>query len=185
MSIFDEKGKTLAAFRSTIRLSEGMLDDMILKTEPQMRAVKALSEYKNIMKDGVAIMDKFQIKLNNYKNALSRLHEALQEAKDNASLIIRDGVIQRFEFTTELAWKTIREYLIANEVSDVNTPKNVMKSAFSADIISDENGWLTILHDRNSTSHIYSEDEANEIYNRIASNHIKLFDELLSKLSIM
>lgn len=141
--------------------------------------------YKNIMKDGVAIMDKFQIKLNNYKNALSRLHEALQEAKDNASLIIRDGVIQRFEFTTELAWKTIREYLIANEVSDVNTPKNVMKSAFSADIISDENGWLTILHDRNSTSHIYSEDEANEIYNRIASNHIKLFDELLSKLSIM
>ena len=51
MSIFDEKGKTLAAFRSTIRLSEGMLDDMILKTEPQMRAVKALSEYENIMKE--------------------------------------------------------------------------------------------------------------------------------------
>ena len=49
MSIFDEKGKTLAAFRSTIRLSEGMLDDMVLKAEPQMRAVKALNEYKMIM----------------------------------------------------------------------------------------------------------------------------------------
>lgn len=72
-----------------------------------------------------------------------------------------------------------------HEVNDVNTPKNVMKAAFAADIIINEEGWLTILRDRNSTSHIYDEDDANEIFNRIITQHIKLFDELSDKLSKM
>ena len=139
--------------------------------------------YRNIKNDGVNIMDKFQIKLNNYINAVSRLHEALEEFEANSSLTtIRDGVIQRFEFTTELAWKTIREYLISQEVSDINTPKNVMKAAFSDDIITDEEGWLTILRDRNMTSHIYDEGDADEIFKRIVTQHIKLFDELSDTL---
>lgn len=134
--------------------------------------------YQNIMNDGVIIMDKFQTKLNNYQNALARLHEAIEESKTSGSLTVRDGVIQRFEFTAELAWKTIREYLLIHEVSDINTPKNVMSAAFSTDIISDEQGWLTILRDRNSTSHIYDEADADKIYQRIITEHIKLFDEV-------
>lgn len=128
-------------------------------------------------------MIKFQIKLNNYKNALARLHEGLKESESNSSLTMRDGVIWRFRLTTELALKAIREYLLYNEFNDVNTPKNVMKAAFGADIITDEDGWITILRGRNSTSHIYDEDDASEVYKRIASSHIKLFDELLNKLS--
>ncbi len=55
MSIFDEQGNTLFANRQTIRLSEGMTDDMILRAEPQMRAVSALAEYKRIMdNEGIA-----------------------------------------------------------------------------------------------------------------------------------
>lgn len=134
--------------------------------------------YKNIMNDGVTIMDKFQIKLNNYKNALARLHEAIEESKTNESLTVRDGVIQRFEFTTELAWKTIREYLLIYEVSDINTPKSVMSAAFRTDIITDEQGWIAILRDRNSTSHIYDEADAYRIYQNIITEHIKLFDEV-------
>lgn len=139
--------------------------------------------YKNIMKDGIVIMDKFQIKLNNYKAALARLHEATEESKSSNSLTVRDGVIQRFEFTTELAWKTTREYLIIQEVNDINTPKNVMKAAFAADVITNAEGWLTILRDRNLTSHIYDENDANEIFNRITTQHIILFDELSDTLS--
>jgi|GEM_PF-3701169 hypothetical protein len=52
-----------------------------------------------------------------------------------------------------------------------------MKAALATDIITNEDGWITILRDRNSTSHIYDEDDANEV------SHIKLFDELLNKLS--
>lgn len=134
--------------------------------------------YKNIMNDGVIIMDRFQTKLNNYQKALVRLHESIEESKASESLTVRDGVIQRFEFTTELAWKTIREYLLIHEVSDINTPKNVMSAAFSADIITDEQGWLAILRNRNSTSYIYDEADADRIYQKIVTDHIKLFDEL-------
>lgn len=134
--------------------------------------------YKNIMNDGVMIMDKFQTKLNNYQNALARLRESIEESKTSESLTVRDGVIQRFEFTTELAWKTIREYLLIHEVSDINTPKNVMSAAFRADIITDEQGWIAILRDRNSTSHIYDEADADRIYQKIITEHIKLFDEV-------
>lgn len=139
--------------------------------------------YRNIIKDGVVIMDKYQTKLENYTKALARLHESINKADEYDDLTFRDGIIQRFEFTTELAWKTIREYLLTHEVNDINTPKNVMKAAFSADIITNEDGWLAILRDRNSTSHIYDEDDANEIFNRIITQHIKLFDELLNTLT--
>ena len=141
--------------------------------------------YKNIMRDGVDIMDKFATKLNNYKNALSRLHEAVEESKENKSLTVRDGVIQRFEFTAELAWKTMREYLLLQEISDINSPKSVMAEAYNNHIITDELGWLQILRDRNSTSHIYDEEDAQEIYKRIISTHIMLFDKLKEKLTIV
>lgn len=141
--------------------------------------------YKNIMNDGVVIMDKFQTKLDNYTNALARLNESISKVNVYDDLTFRDGIIQRFEFTTELAWKTIREYLLTQGVSDINTPRNVMKSAFNADIITNEEGWFAILRDRNSTSHIYDEDEANEIFNRITTQHIKLFNELADHLSKM
>ena len=139
--------------------------------------------YKNIMNDGVIIMDKFQIKFNNYKNALARLHESIEESKTNDSFTIRDGVIQRFEFTTELAWKTIREYLLTENVMDINSPKSVMREAYNNNLITDDDGWIQILQDRNSTSHIYDEDDANEVYKRISTSHIKLFDELSEILS--
>ena len=102
-------------------------------------------------------MDKFEIKLNNYRNALARLHEAIKESKSTESLTVRDGVIQRFEFTSELAWKTIREYLLSQEVTDINSPKRVMIEAYNNELITDEEGWIQVLHDRNSTSHIYDE----------------------------
>ena len=79
--------------------------------------------YHHILRDGVILMDKFQIKLNNFQNAVARLHEALEEAQMNNSLTVRDGVIQRFEFTSELAWKTVREYLLTLEVSDITKSK--------------------------------------------------------------
>ena len=139
--------------------------------------------YKNIMNDGVIIMDKFQIKLNNYKNALTRLHESIEESKTNDSLTIRDGVIQRFEFTTELAWKTIREYLLTENVMDINSPKSVMREAYNNNLITDDDGWIQILQDRNSTSHIYDEDDANEVYKRISENQIELFDKLSEVLT--
>lgn len=137
----------------------------------------------NIKKDGIILMSKFDTKLNNLKNAFERLNDGLADYEKAAMETIRDGVIQRFEFTTELAWKTVREYLLEEGVIDINTPKSVMKEAFSAGIIEDEQGWIQVLNDRNSTAHIYDESEAAEIFGRIRTKHIVLFRKLLEKLS--
>ena len=75
-------------------------------------------------------MSKFETKLTNFSNALERLKEAIEEfEKDNSSNVIRDGVIQRFEFTYELAWKTTKEYLEDIGIVDKNSPKAVIKEA--------------------------------------------------------
>ena len=137
---------------------------------------------KNIRKDGIVLMDKFQTKFNNFKNALVALKEAVLDFDKTALLSVRDGAIQRFEFTAELAWKTVREYLIDEGISEINTPKSVMKAAFAANLVDDEDGWIQILNDRNETSHIYDEDEADKIFERIRSKHIALFTKLSNTL---
>ena len=139
---------------------------------------------QNIIKDGKILMSKFETKFNNFKKELASLKIAVADYDKTNLLSVRDGTIQRFEYTAELSWKTIREYLIEQGVININTPKSVMKEAFYASIIDDDAGWISILNDRNSTSHIYDENEADEIFNRIKNNHIALFDKLLEKLTV-
>lgn len=138
---------------------------------------------KNIRKDGIVLMDKFQTKFNNFKKALAALEEAVSDFDKTTLLSVRDGVIQRFEFTAELAWKTVREYLIDEGIAEINTPKSVMKAAFAANLVDNEDGWIQILNDRNATSHIYDEDEADKIFDRIRNKHIALFTKLSDTLS--
>lgn len=137
----------------------------------------------NIEKEGVTLMNKFDIKFSNFKNAIQRLKEAVTEYSNTNSLVVRDGVIQRFEFTTELAWKTLREYLLDQGYNDINSPKSVMKTAYSDKLINNEEYWIMLLNDRNVTSHIYNEEDANAVYKRIVDIYIDLFDELFNILN--
>ena len=95
---------------------------------------------------------------------------------------VRDGVIQRFEFCTELAWKTVREYLIEQGYADINSPKSVMKTAFSDGLLTNENGWLEILESRNIPSHVYDEKPAETIFESIKDVYTPLFSELIETL---
>ena len=70
-------------------------------------------------------------------------------------------MIQRFEFCTELAWKTLREYLLDQGYTEINSPRATLKQAFAEGIITDE-AWLTMLADRNMTSHVYDDATAAE-----------------------
>lgn len=127
-------------------------------------------------------MSKFKTKLNNFKNAISRLEESILDFNKTNMLSVRDGVIQRFEFTTDLAWKTVYEYLLEQGFVNINTPKMIISKAYSANIIDDEKGWIDILNDRNVTSHIYDETEANEVFENIKSHYVMLFKQLSDRL---
>jgi len=138
---------------------------------------------KNIEKDGIILMSKKEEKSAKLKDAVQRLKEALSEYANNPSDVVRDGVIQRFEFCTELAWKATREYLIDQGYTDINSPKSALKTAYADGIVNDETAWLSLLNDRNLTSHIYDDATAAEIFGRIQTTHTALFDELVSRLT--
>ena len=136
----------------------------------------------NIERDGVTIMDKFVEKYGKLEQAAARLEEALSEYDAAQSDIVRDGVIQRFEFCTELAWKTLREYLLDQGYTEVNSPKSVMRQAYADGVLRDEGAWLSLLDDRNSTSHIYDDATAQRIFSRIRDTYAVLFRELVDQL---
>ncbi len=129
-------------------------------------------------------MSKLAAKLSNFKNALQRLKEAAIELEQiNASDVVRDGLIQRFEFTYELAWKTTKEYLEDIGIVDKLSPKAVIKEAYAQKIIVNEQNWLLMLQDRNMTSHVYKEEMAQEIAERIIGCYINELELLLKKIS--
>ena len=138
---------------------------------------------RNIEKDGIVLMDRTTERLTQLTSAITRLEEAIAEYAQAGLSSSRDGVIQRFEFCAELAWKAARDYLLAEGYTEINSPKAVMRTAFSDGLIDDEAGWLALLNARNLTSHLYDEAAAEEIFSAIQTKYRRLFRELTNKLS--
>ncbi|ADD02942.1 MULTISPECIES: nucleotidyltransferase substrate binding protein [Thermoanaerobacter] len=118
--------------------------------------------------------ERLREKLSNYKKALSRLEEALKEEKVNQ--YVYDSVIKRFEFTYELAWKLMKAFIEYKGGNDVKFPRDIFKEAFATGIVEDGEVWLSMIRDRNLSSHTYNQEGAIEIYNRIKNfywEHLK------------
>ncbi len=113
-------------------------------------------------------------KCENFCNAVLRLSEALEElAAHPESTTIRDGVIQRFEFTFELSWKSLKEYLEEQGLHlESPFPKPVFKAAYAANLISDEQVWLSMLLSRNLTSHVYDDAQATQVAAAIRDHYL-------------
>lgn len=120
-----------------------------------------------------------ELKLDKLKKAFNRLKEASDRAIDDLD---KDGVIQRFEFTVELLWKTIKTILEYNKLECLS-PRECIKMAFRNGIIDDDEIILDMLDDRNASSHIYNEQESEQIFIRIKGAYIKSINEIIEKIS--
>uniref|UniRef100_UPI002FC864F9 nucleotidyltransferase substrate binding protein n=1 Tax=Halalkalibacter lacteus TaxID=3090663 RepID=UPI002FC864F9 len=115
-------------------------------------------------------------KLNDYKRASARLNEATKlQIEDD---IIYDGVIQRFEFTFELSWKLMKMFLEYAGITEIKSPRTTIREAFTYGLIEDGEQWIDMMVDRNKTSHLYDEEEAKLIYEKIKSNYSHLLSNL-------
>lgn len=124
-------------------------------------------------------MSRFSERKEDYKKALSKLEEALQE---ETSEIVIDGILHRFEFTFELAWKTIKEYLEYMGISEkIGSPRENIQIAYKQGIINDGDLWIEIMLARNSLSHLYDEETSRNIYDKIKTCYIQAFKELEEK----
>ncbi|MGL4366615.1 MAG: nucleotidyltransferase substrate binding protein [Clostridium sp.] len=124
-------------------------------------------------------------KIKDLENAVSRLDEAIKDSKKIELSTLKDGVIQRFEFTLELSWKILKTYLMNEGIDCVNTPKSVVREAYKAGIIKNGEIWIEMIDDRNLTSHIYSQSMADDIYLRITKKYFKELELLFHYLKEM
>lgn len=92
----------------------------------------------------------------NFDRALCLLSNALADGQEKLSPLEQEGAAQRLEYTLELTWKCMKDYLEESGVSiNPSTPRQVIKEAFVAKIISDGQVWIDMLNHRNLLSHTY------------------------------
>ena len=178
IAVFGVSPDDLPAFREQLDELPTLLEfDLVFVTEQTDPKLVA-----NIERDGVILMGKMQEKYEKLVQAVQRLDEAIADYDQMGLDSIRDGVIQRFEFCAELAWKTLREYLLDQGYTEINSPKSVMKQAFADGILDHEEGWLHLLDARKETSHIYDEATATTVFGDIRTVYDPLLKNLIQKL---
>ena len=125
---------------------------------------------------------RWQQRFENFERALRLLQEPLGNV-DVLSELEQQGVVQRFEFTLELAWKTLKDYLVLSGVAfDQVTPKSVIKQAFAAKLITDGQLWVDMLDCRDRLSHTYDEAVFGEAVREIANSYVHAFEALCAFL---
>lgn len=115
--------------------------------------------------------------LNDFNQIIENLAKVLSLEEDDVS---RDAAIKRFELCFDLAWKSIKNQAQI-EGLECYSPRECFKTAFQLHLIGYEEKWFKMIDDRNLTVHLYSQEQADEVYSRLPG-YLKLFKELAGKL---
>jgi nucleotidyltransferase substrate binding protein (TIGR01987 family) len=115
----------------------------------------------------------------NFDRAYVLLRDALENGPDALNPLEKEGVIQRFEFSFELAWKTLKDFMEQDGfVFSTITPRQVLKDAFAAKILSDGQVWIDMLDHRNLLSHTYDLAKFEEAVKALHERYLQAFDQL-------
>lgn len=126
-------------------------------------------------------MNRYEQRLQDFENAFMKLKEGTQ--KENPDDLEIDGVLQRFEFTFELAWKTLKDYMEYQGFSNkIGSPREIIQQAFKHGLIEDGETWIKMMLSRNALSHLYDENTSRKIYEEIKKQYIELLETLIEKL---
>lgn len=127
------------------------------------------------MKKDIRWKQRFQ----NFENAFLFLKKAcLLNAYDELQ---RAGLIQSFEFTFELGWKTLKDYL-QDQGLEVEFPREVIKQAFSSHLIKEGTLWIEMLDKRNQLAHTYNEEQAKLAVHTIKEKYFSLLEQVYTTL---
>lgn len=122
-----------------------------------------------------------------FQTALAQLTEAVEISKSRAlSKLEKQGLIQAFEFTHELAWNLMKDYIEHTGGQKLIGSKDTTREAFQKNIIPDGDTWMSMIASRNLTSHTYNQDTANAIHDKILTHYYEAFtwlDSAMKKLA--
>ena len=127
---------------------------------------------------------RWQQRLDNFRKVLAQLDEAMQLMQQRElSKLEKQGVIQGFEYSYELGWNTLKDFLVWQGIDGIVGSRDTIREAFSKGLISDGQGWMHMLTDRNRASHTYNEETAEAILHNIRQQHhplLKVLEQILS-----
>ena len=117
-------------------------------------------------------------RFDNFKRAFARLSEAAALAEErNLSDLERQGLIQAFEFTHELAWNTLKDFLTSRGTSvKLYGSRDATRAAFAAELIEDGEVWMKMIEHRNESSHTYNDEVAGAIMAAVLARYVPAFE---------
>jgi nucleotidyltransferase substrate binding protein (TIGR01987 family) len=122
---------------------------------------------------------RWQQRFENFDRALSLLNDALSRGPSALNQLEKEGAVQRFEYTLELAWKTVKDYLEqSGVVLSAVTPRQVIKDAFAARILDDGQTWIDMIDHRNLLSHTYDAAKFEEAVDAIHGRYLAAFAQV-------
>jgi nucleotidyltransferase substrate binding protein (TIGR01987 family) len=115
----------------------------------------------------------------NYQKALGQLREFIAQPELNK--FEKQGLIQCFEYTFELAWKVMKDYLEEQGLT-INSPRSAIQTAFQTQLVKDGHIWIDALEKHNLMAHTYDEQKADEAESLIRTNYFRILNELATDL---
>ena len=126
---------------------------------------------------------RWQQRFSNFRRALAQLAEAVDLSRvRELSRLERQGVIQSFEFTHELAWNVLKDYLQDQGNPDIKGSKDATRAAFKVQLITDGEAWMAMIQSRNISSHTYDERTADLLVNAIVGSYYAQFVALQTEM---
>jgi len=125
-------------------------------------------------------------RFSNYKKAFATLKNAVElAASRELTDLEKQGMIQGFEFTFELAWNVMKDYLEEQGVTGIMGSKNAVRHAFNKDLIEDGQIWMDMIKDRNLAAHSYDEQTAEDLVAAIIKIYFNQFAVFAEKMNGM
>lgn len=119
----------------------------------------------------------------NYKKALAQLGDAVELAQKRVlSDLEKQGLIQAFEFTHELAWNVIKDYFIYQGNTNITGSRDATREAFEKGLIEDGEDWMEMIISRNQSSHTYNQATANKISESVINSYYSLFKKFQDRM---
>ena len=126
-------------------------------------------------------------RFSNYRKALFKMKQAVRLVSEKMDWgedvddLLEEGLIQRFEYTHELAWNVMKDYEVYQGYSDIHGSRDAIRKALQIGIIDNE-AWMGSIVDRNLTSHDYDDETADTILKAIISTYYPLFVDFEKKM---
>lgn len=129
---------------------------------------------------------RWQQRLANYAKAWEQLANAVATSQVRPlSDLEKQGLIQAFEFTHELAWNVMKDYFAYQGNTAITGSRDAAREAFQKGLVEDGEGWMEMIRSRNQTSHTYQQKVADEICGHIVARYFPLFEQFLYRMNAL